>query len=125
MDFATLDRSLPKGFHDAVLKGIALDLLGGSISFTLDLWVGDDLIREKSQSAIFTVDGLVLLHFDKTLIGKFADPLTIDIGSGQPATAPIELQIDLRGTELIWIFMHETNSFIRLAGKQFSIFFKE
>ncbi len=41
MTFEELDKDLPNGFHDALVKKITLDFLDRSIIFEMELWVGD------------------------------------------------------------------------------------
>ena len=116
-----VERLLPNGFHDAILRRLSVDYEARVLRLEIELWIGD---MNKERCEIYrpgrvTVTGLGFLVIDnpRSGDGPISGALTIDGGAGQPATSVIALPPLPSGAFLYWLFVNEWNGFIRFAGQ--------
>lgn len=104
---ADLERLLPNGFHDAELRSLRLDLLERRLSMELDLWVDEDVIRERYRR------GLLELGVAGQLVVEGQDPR---YPFGEVGPVRIDLSIERAASEAAperaRFFVQEWNSFI-------------
>jgi hypothetical protein len=124
-EFDALLDTLPNGLHDAELVSLTLDLAVAEVQCIVDVDLSDpdDPAAEgRSRPARLVFAGVSFLVIDPPQCDLTTLPLAwIDAGSGDPWTLP---RPDLQAPDdgfLAWIFLHETNSFIRVGARQASL----
>ena len=124
-EFDALIDTLPNGLHDAELVSLTLDLASAEVHCIVDVDFSDpcDPATEgRSRRGRFLFAGVSFVVIDPPERDLTTLPLAwIDAGSGAPSTSP---RPDLNAPDdgfLAWIFLRETNSFIRIGSRQASI----
>jgi hypothetical protein len=123
----TIERSLPNGFHDAELLGLHLDYGNQTADLELRLDVGSPDVPDEDgtdsyRPAHLKFSGVQFVVMDAP--GERCDPGTvslIDVGAGQPRTAPCALPALEEGVFLCWVFMIRTSNFLRIAARDVAI----
>jgi hypothetical protein len=123
MNMDTVDRLLPNGFHDGVLRRLVVDYELATLCLDVEFWIGDmecEASREVYRLGRVTISGLGVLVIDSPSNGHgpFTGALIIDGGPGQPSTSMIPLPPVPSGAFLYWLFVDEWNSFIRFSGRE-------
>src|SRR5258708_4079603 len=120
MRMESVEKLLPNGFHDGVLRRLVVDYEHGTLCLDVEFWIGrmEDARREIYRLGRVTISGLELLVIDNpsNRYGPFTGELIIDGGPGQPSTSAAPLPSLPPGSFLYWLFVNEWNSFIRFAG---------
>ena len=124
MTLEELADTLPNGLHDAELLSLRIDYAQRLLSLDLRLLVGapdapSTAGREARRTARVTLRGLVYCVIDPPdarYLRESGRSLTIDVGSGEPGTAPSALPPVPPGAFLAWIFVAQWNGFIRVAA---------
>jgi hypothetical protein len=116
-----VERLLPNGLHDGVLRRVAVDYERRVLSLEIEFWIGD---MDKDRREIYrpgrvTITGLSFLIIDNPRNGggPFTGELIIDGGMGQPETSVVALPRLEDGAFLYWLFVNEWNGFIRFAAQ--------
>jgi hypothetical protein len=105
-----LERSLPNGLHDALLRSFRVDLLRRRLAMDLDVWVDEpekDGLREQYRRALLEVGiagSLGVEEPDSRYPFRDAGPVRIDL--------TIEREASEAGPERARFFVNEWNSFI-------------
>jgi hypothetical protein len=121
--FVEIDEKLPNGFHDSTLFGIAFDYAMRTATLDLAVDISDASSGEgnRYRRCRLVVAGLVFCAVEpQTALDKLKErgALWSDIGvlegdrlhQVHPAVLP-------QGTLAIWVFLHETNSFVYLGAE--------
>lgn len=120
-----LDDELPNGFHDGVLRRLAVDYDASTLSLEIEFWIGDlqSDQRETYRLGRVTVTGLELLAIDPPAYGSGPqwEDLSIDGAEGHPSTHVLPAPKLPEGTFLFWLFVYKWNSFIRFAGRDVTL----
>jgi hypothetical protein len=112
MTIADIEDTLPWGFHDADLLSVRVDFAGQLAVFDLD--VPMDERQTTSRRGQLVVEGLVFCVIDPSQ--KLArGPAWIDSGN-TPTAEAAKLPPVPAGAFLHWFFLHDSNSFIHVAG---------
>jgi hypothetical protein len=118
-----LEEELPNGLHDAMLRTIAIDVVGQTAELDVDVWIGDldsdnVAVREAYRSARIRLSGLVYLIVEPpgpgytSLLGS---PVRIDLCEPDPVAIPLKTITDTEFAARI--FVSEWNSFIHFAAR--------
>jgi hypothetical protein len=105
-----LERSLPNGLHDALLRSFRVDLLRRRLAMDLDVWVDDpeeDGFRERYRRALLEVGvagSFSVEEPDSRYPFRDAGPVRIDLS--------IQREACEAGPERARFFVNEWNSFI-------------
>jgi hypothetical protein len=125
--FEELEKELPNGFHDAEIRGIAIDCLARTVVLSMNLLFGvgtpDDENRSVYRPATVRIAGL-LLFFVQPPHPKYnfvldGEPLSV---SGDPVRVGQRPELDCllpalpQNATVYRFFLNEWNSFIYLAG---------
>jgi hypothetical protein len=118
-----LDRTLPHGFHDSCLRGIALDYEVQTALLTLDIWIGDENAppgeeRERRRPARLDLIGLeyfVLEPPDPRYKYRDVGSVTLDLCEADLAFATS--RPPAAGVFAARFFVNEWNAFIHFAAK--------
>lgn len=125
MNFESLEASLPNGFHDALLKNLTIDYMTKSIQISFEF-----LVSNLSESTKYSAAELRVMEFDFCIIDTPSEGypynkvcgLSVDAGSGQPSTSPVE--VPSGEGDLFWIWVSDWNSFIRISAKDMELVWK-
>lgn len=60
MTLEEIAASLPNGFHDTYIKGISTDYVIGTVSFELEIWVGNDAAEKEEEREVYRAAPLTL-----------------------------------------------------------------
>jgi hypothetical protein len=117
-----VERLLPNGFHDALLRRLSVDYEASVLRLEIEFWIGDmadEERREIYRPGRVTVTGLGFLIIDNPCKGDgpFTGKLWIDGGAGDPETSAVPLPPPESGAFRYWLFVDEWNGFIRFAGR--------
>jgi hypothetical protein len=124
MTFEELDKDLPNGFHDALVKKITLDFLDRSIIFEMELWVGDlnGPVPEKRRNGRLRLISPYFCQIEPPVPGYTFMPrkesVSIDSDSvkkGQSDTMDRVLRELPTGADIYRFFVDDWNSFIYFA----------
>lgn len=117
---------LPNGFHDSVMRHLAVDWAQRRIVVDIDAEISDpDAYHEPVYRRVrLTLEDVALFVMDPP--GPRADETFphdswIDLGDGQPPTSPAPSIAPPAGCSLIWIWVHQLNAFFRIAGRSASL----
>ena len=117
MTFQDLEQSLPNGFHDAELVKVHIDYEGQQAVLELNLDVNEDKNGpERYRRGRVTFSGVQFVTIDPP-VDAGLEVSTISAGEGEPATAPGRLPDIPKDCFLCWVFVVQSNSFIRLAAR--------
>lgn len=125
MHLADLEKTLPNGFHDAVLQAIDIDYASRCARFRLRLLTGSpeaatESGRESRSSAVLTLRNVLYLVIEppRQQLSEAGKELWIDAGpaGAESAAAPAPGQSLPPHAFAYWIFVHEWNSFIHFAA---------
>jgi hypothetical protein len=117
----SVERLLPNGFHDGVLRRVSVDYALATLTLDVEFWIGDlddEARRELYRLGRVTVSGLELFMVEPPSKAQTIGAPVIDGGPGQPATSPIPLPSLPSDSFLYWLFVNESNSFIRFCGRE-------
>lgn len=125
MTLDEVERDLVNGLHDAALERLTIDYSQKCLTMELQVWLGDpdaDTLagRELMKPAKITLSGLAFCIIDPPDSRyPFEDrgPLQIDVGTGEPSTAPGAHPPVPTDAFLAWIFVTGWNAFIRVAAR--------
>ena len=123
MTFDDLERSLPNGLHDAELLRLRIDYAALEAVIDVSIDIGDSEAKESQddssyRSARITFSGLQFVVIDPP--DRFSDRAgvsRIDAGTGQPPTAPAKMPPLSEDSFLFWLFLSDSNNFIRIAAR--------
>ena len=127
MTLAELEKTLPNGLHDAELVGIQVDYSRRKAVLTVNVDVldPDDRAPENDdyRRARVVFSGIQFVVIDPPAVASdsYTNVSTIDTGSGQPRTAQCVLPPVWKGCFLCWIFVTESNSFVRIAARDVAL----
>lgn len=95
MTLNDLARTLPNGFHDAVIKRLDLDVMRRVLQFRADIWVGDpeastEEERESYRAADVAVLNVQWIGIDPpgVEVVRQSDSITVDLSEGDPGIVP-------------------------------------
>lgn len=122
-----IDATLPNGFHDAELQSCTIDYVGQTVTFDLEIWIGDlssdnEQVRERYRRARLVVTGLAFCHLempDPTYPFQEAGPLRIDLSDPDPQLP--DLRKLPEGAFASRFYVSNWNAFIQLAGRDASL----
>ncbi|MBI5550804.1 MAG: hypothetical protein HY911_04795 [Desulfobacterales bacterium] len=128
MTLDELYRTLPNGFHDAVVHSVTVDYSKREVRFNLSLWVGDLEGQDKGARYDYRDGILALYHFGYYIV-EAPDPsypyygtnkITIDTGELKSLRSPpaVKLPPTQEGMFVSWIYVFEWNSFIYVAARR-------
>jgi len=116
-----LERSLPNGLHDAQLVSIDVNFASKEATLGLNIDVSPSdaqaLGNPEYRAVRIRFLGLEFVVIDPPVTLSTSGPLMIDSGSGQPKTAPCQLPQICHDCFLCWIFVSQSNSFIRICAR--------
>lgn len=115
MSIENILKKLPNGFHDAKMNSINIDYISRTVIIAVDIFVET---YKSSQLIISDFEFCIIDVPDKNYPFFKKAALTIDIGIGQPSTDPIILPGHKKENFLMWIWVEEWNSFIRISANQ-------
>ena len=132
MQLKEIEKSLPNGFHDALLSSIEIDYASRKIIIKLQILVGnpdgeDYVKRNEYRSAILTVSDFLYIAMEPPNVSQaFREPkeLLIDGGEPEAGKAPLSLiALDQlpAGAFAYWFYSSRTNSFIHIAAQNASL----
>src|SRR5688500_2720665 len=130
MTIEELERSLPSGFHDALIHRLSVDYVARTAALEVDIDVGDPEAaecaeRERKRRACVTLEGLIFLVVE-------SPDSAYPYGAGKPLwgdTAPIvrdspgvpRLPALPAGAFEFCVFVNQWNAFMYLAGTHVSL----
>ncbi|WP_320043952.1 hypothetical protein [uncultured Desulfobacter sp.] len=124
MNLTELMKTLPNGFHDAIMKSVLVDYQKHEVHIELIVWVGDldakdEKAREAYKEAVLIVSGLFAWVIDPPDLywsPQKNEKLMIDIGSFEslPDEPPVIVPSGLFGN---WIYVTNWNAFIYCVAK--------
>jgi hypothetical protein len=114
-----LERTLPNGFHDAVLENIAIDYRQRRAEIAVSVEIGDEKSGEVYRRGRLVVEGLFFFSIDlpHNLIASLEGELIVDSGPGDPSTSPSQRALPTIGFTH-WFFVSRWNAFIRFGGRE-------
>lgn len=130
MTLDTIAAHLPNGFHDALLRRIAVDYVDRRATLALDVCVGDpdaeiDAQREAYRPAIVTILGLLRCIIEAPdadgYYGYYSDGLWIDAGPMSTLKRKMPIPALPHDAFAWWIFVRQWNAFIYIAGTEASL----
>ena len=128
MKIEDIEKTLPNGFHDAILQRLNIDYINKIIEFDLKIWIGDlasknEVTREEYRKMRLTLKGFTFFIIEKpdhTYPFASCEELTIDMGrlSSLKDSKYLEnLILTLPEKALsYWIFVSQWNSFIYFSA---------
>ena len=116
-----VEAQLPNGFHDGVLRHLAIDYGAATLTLDVKFWIGEvgTDTAETYRLGRVTVSGVAFLAIDPPLepsIGPLEGTI-IDGGSGTPSTRPITLPRLPSDASLYSFFLDPGQTFIRFAAR--------
>ena len=116
-----VEAQLPNGFHDGVLRHLAIDYAAATLTLDVSFWIGEVGTEtvETSRLGRVTCSGVAFLAIDPPIEPPFGpiEGTIIDSGSGAPITRPITLPPLPGDTSLYWLFLDPGQTFIRFAAR--------
>lgn len=122
MTLGELENTLPNGLHDAELVAIQIDYSASEAIVVVNVDISDsDNLRDgepEYREARLRFLGLQFAAIDPPASPDFRGGLSlISVGTGQPATAPSSVPPVAADRFLCWIFIVDSNSFVRIAAR--------
>jgi hypothetical protein len=121
---AEIERTLPNGLHDAILKRYVVDYELASAELSFDVWVGDlnsdkDSTREAYRSGKLTLlglDYLVVEPPDLSVASK-PGPFACSVSATDEVNPQVKLPNGVENGFRESFFLYSTNSFIHICAK--------
>jgi hypothetical protein len=118
---AEIEQQLPNGFHDAEIRSCTLDFMSRTVSFVLDVWIGDmassdESQRERYRAGTLAIAGVAFCQIeapDPTYPFREAKPLRVDLCKPEPS--PIGSAASAASFQARF-YVSNWNSFINLAA---------
>lgn len=115
-----IQESLPNGFHDALLEGWSFDAGARELTIGLAVDVSDaesGELRASYRSGVLTLIGLVAVQVDKVELAKLPGSRhPVEVGSGPDRVHSSFGSGSPRDAFLGWIYLRETDAFIRFSA---------
>jgi len=128
MKLEEIEKMLPNGFHDALLKSVNIDYTKHEAIFNLHIWVGDLYAKDENSRETYRRCLLKLCKLFFCVI-EAPDPkypyhdsgcLRVDGGSLQTKRKKPSTQLPgplPKDVSTYWFFVEEWNAFIYIAAK--------
>ena len=126
MSIEEVEKTLPNGLHDAVIRRHVVDYEKHTLELNIDVWVGDldskaEEERERYKSGILRFEGLEYFVIEppselKVLFEPFS------FSAGNPAVDKIKPSVVLpeapEGTFLTFFFIYKLEAFIHICASK-------
>jgi len=126
MSIEEVEKSLPNGLHDAVVRKHVVDYEKRTMEFNIDVWVGDldssvEEERERYKPGILRFEGLVYFVIEppsevKAIFGPFS------FSAGNPEVDKIKPSVILpespEGTFLTFFFIYKLEAFMYICASK-------
>jgi hypothetical protein len=124
MSIEDIERALPNGLHDAIMRRYVIDYEKRTLEFSLDVWVGnleskDVSQRERYKPGILSFEGLAYFVIEPSAaLDVSIKPLTLS--AGDPSTDNIKPSVSLpetpEGTFCVYLFFRKLNAFMHICA---------
>jgi hypothetical protein len=126
MSIEEVERTLPNGLHDAIMRKFVVDYEKGTLKFYIDVWVGDldsqvEEERECYKPGILRFGGLVYFVLEPpSEVTVLLEPFSFS--AGNPEVDEIKTSVILpespRGTFRTFIFIYKLNAFMHICASK-------
>ena len=126
MGIEEIERALPNGLHDAVMRKHVVDYAARMLTFDVEVWVGDldaekEEGRERYEPGMLTFEGLEYFVVEAPAESDCVmEPFSFS--AGNPATEKIQPSVSLpaspEGAFRVYFFLHQLNAFMHICARR-------